>query len=79
MTTLEEIKAGLEEIHTDVIEVKTVLKGYDHSPGLCQKHEELAKDYYKFKRLVIGITCGLVGTGLTGVGIVELIKRFISE
>lgn len=76
--TLDDIKTELESVHKEVTEVKIVLKGYDGYPGLCERHEKLAKDYYTFKRLVIGITCGLVGTGLTGFGIVELIRRLMA-
>ena len=79
MTKEEEILKRLNDVYRDVVEIKTVLKGYNGNPGLCERHEKLMKDFYTFKRLVIGLACGLVGTGLTTIGISELVKRFLSE
>ena len=57
----------IEQLLEDVTEIKTLLKGYNGYKGLCKAHEELAQDYYSFKRkslLVFGL---LIGAGvLTG-------------
>jgi len=63
----------LEQLSRDVSEIKTMLKGYNGYPGLCTRHENLSKDYYKFKRWVLSIFFFLLGSGALGVGIYQLI------
>ena len=64
----------LSQLVEDVTEIKIALKGYDGYPGLCKAHEDLAKDYYSFKRralLVFGI---LVGAGILTGGSIRIIQ-----
>jgi len=65
-----------EQLCEDVRDIKTVLKGYDGYPGLCQRYENLANDHYALRRLVIGLIWFLVGVGILtggGFGIAQLI------
>jgi len=61
--------ADVKQIQADVTEIKTLLKGYNGYPGLCQRHEDMASDYYKFKRWAIGLVAFAVGSGVLGLGI----------
>ena len=66
----------LDQLAEDVTEIKIALKGYNGYPGLCKSHEDLASDYYSFKRkslLVFGLLAGAgVLTG-GGYGILQLL------
>lgn len=65
----QDMNEKLDEISADVRDIKTVLKGYNGYPGLCKEHEELANDYYKFKRTMLIIIGVLIGSGVLGGGI----------
>lgn len=60
--------------HDLIIEIHSVLLGTNGQGGLCRSHEVLKKDYYNFKRLVIGIFCFLVGSGVISLGVIEIAK-----
>jgi hypothetical protein len=66
--------AEYKTLITDIQDIKTALKGYNGYPGLCKSYEILAKDYYTFKRWAIGLCCFLVGTGVLGISLLEIIK-----
>jgi hypothetical protein len=68
--TDEEEKTLIEDVRS----IKQCLLGYDGQGGLCKDHKELKKDYYNFKRWVIGIFCFLVGSGVIGIGAVQIAK-----
>lgn len=57
-----------------IIEMHTVLLGANGNEGLCKKHEKLAADYYKFKRYVLMTASLLIGSGVIGAGVLELLK-----
>lgn len=66
----------LSQLIEDVSEIKTALKGYNGYPGLCKSHEDLAKDYYSFKRKSLLVFGFLTGAGiLTGgsLGVLQLL------
>jgi hypothetical protein len=63
----------LNQLAEDASEIKTLLKGYNGYPGLCERHENLSKDYYKFKRWVLSVFFFLLGSGALGVGIYNLV------
>jgi hypothetical protein len=66
----------LSQLIEDVSEIKTALKGYNGYPGLCKSHEDLAKDYYSFKRKSLLVFGFLTGAGiLTGgsLGILQVL------
>jgi hypothetical protein len=69
----------LDQLIEDVREIKIVLKGYNGYPGLCQRHEELSKDHFSLRRLVIGLICVLSGTGLISGGTVGILKLIGGE
>jgi hypothetical protein len=65
----------LDQLVEDVTEIKTMLKGYNGYKGLCKSHDDLASDYYSFKRRVLLVFGFMVGAGiLTGgsIGIIQL-------
>ena len=65
----------LSQLIEDVSEIRTALKGYNGYPGLCKSHEDLAKDYYSFKRKSLLVFGFLTGAGiLTGgsLGVLQL-------
>jgi hypothetical protein len=64
----------LSELVENVTEIKTMLKGYNGYPGLCQSHEELAKDYYSFKRRVLLVFGFMVGAGILTGGSIGIIQ-----
>jgi len=70
-TTLEE---KVDKLIEDVAEIKIALKGYDGNPGLAKRNDDLARDYYTFKRWCLGIFCFAVGSGTLGFGIVKLLS-----
>jgi len=76
MATLDEKVDGLRE---DVSEIKVALKGYNGQKGLCERHDDLAKDYYRFKQWVMGIFIFLVGSGAIGVSAVKIIQLINSH
>ena len=66
----------LSQLIEDVSEIKTALKGYNGYPGLCKSHEDLAKDYYSFKRKSLLVFGFLTGAGiLTGgsLGVLQIL------
>ena len=69
--TLEE---KVDQLVTDVAEIKIAIAGYKGNPGLAQRHEDLAKDYYSFKRRCLAIFFLLLGSGGLGLGIVKAIE-----
>jgi len=65
----------LSQLVEDVTEIKTALKGYNGYPGLCKSHEDLASDYYSFKRKCLLVFGLLVGAGVLsggGYGVIQL-------
>lgn len=64
----------LDQLVNDVTEIKTLLKGYNGYPGLCERHEELGRDYYAFKRRVLLLFGFMVGAGILTGGSVGLVK-----
>jgi len=58
--------------HDRIVQMHTVLLGTNGQKGLCKKHEELAQDYYKFKRAVITVFAFLVGSGVLGLSAVKI-------
>ncbi len=63
-----------EQLVEDVTEIKIALKGYDGYPGLCKAHEDLATDYYAFKRKSLLVFGFLVGAGILTGGTVGIIR-----
>ena len=66
----------LSQLIEDVSEIRTALKGYNGYPGLCKSHEDLAKDYYSFKRKSLLVFGFLTGAGiLTGgsLGVLQIL------
>jgi hypothetical protein len=64
----------IDRIDKNVAEIMTVLKGYNGYLGLCERHEQLSKDHYSLKRLVIGLIALLAGSGVISGGAWGLIK-----
>ena len=58
--------------HDRIVQMHTVLLGANGQKGLCVKHEELAKDYYSFKRWVLTCTAFLIGSGIIGLSAVKI-------
>ena len=68
--------------HDMIIEMHAVLLGNGHK-GLCQDFDDhresdrqFREDYYKFKRIAIGVFCFMAGAGvLTGgsIGLINLL------
>lgn len=64
-----------EQLVEDVTEIKIALKGYNGYKGLCKSHEDLASDYYSFKRKCLLVFGLLVGAGVLtggGYGVIQL-------
>jgi len=64
----------LDGLINDVTEIKTLLKGYNGYKGLCKAHEDLATDYYAFKRKALLVFGFLVGAGILTGGTVGIIQ-----
>ncbi len=64
----------IDQLVADVGEIKTVLKGYNGFPGLCEDHENLKKSFYKFRNYATLIFIFLVGSGVLGTGIYKLLE-----
>ncbi len=60
--------------HDILVEIHTAVMGSNGQGGLCRSHDALKRDYYNFKRWVIGIFCFLVGSGVIGIGAVQIAK-----
>ena len=71
MTLEEQIIEQVSQMREDIAQIKTALKGYDGQPGLCERHDDLEKSYYKFKRLVISVFAFLVGSGVISVSVIK--------
>ena len=69
-TTLEK---KVDKLLIDVAEIRIVLKGYNGNPGLLKNYDDLAKDYFRFKRKVLSFFFFMVGSGGLGLGIVKLV------
>ncbi len=67
----------INETRDTVRDIQLVLKGYNGHPGLCADHENLKRDYYKFKRLVLCVVAFLVGSGALGFGVTKIVQAFI--
>ena len=64
-----------EQLVEDVTEIKIALKGYNGYKGLCKSHDDLASDYYSFKRKCLLVFGLLVGAGVLtggGYGVIQL-------
>jgi len=68
---IKELRKSLGEIVLDVRDIKLVLKGYNGDKGLCDKFENLATDYYQFKRKVFFIFGMLIGSGVLTTGVIS--------
>ena len=68
---IKELRKSLSEIVFDVRDIKLVLKGYNGDKGLCEKFENLAADYYQFKRKVFFVIGILVGSGVLTTGVIS--------
>ena len=64
----------LEQLVEDVTEIKTMLKGYNGYKGLCKSHEDLASDYYSFKRRALLVFGFMVGAGILTGGSIGIIQ-----
>ena len=65
----------LDQLVEDVTEIKTMLKGANGYKGLCKSHDDLASDYYSFKRKCLLVFGLLVGAGVLsggGYGVIQL-------
>jgi len=62
MPTLDE---KVDQLVTDVSEIRIALKGYSGDTGLLKSHECLKKDFYNFRLLCIVIfsSAGIFGGG----------------
>ena len=75
----DELEKKVDQLVTDLTEVKIALKGYNGTQGLipaftkhCEANECFQRDYYKFKRTVLMIFFFLLGSGVLGVGGVKI-------
>ena len=69
--TLEE---KVDKLVIDIAEIKIALKGYDGNPGLGKRFNDLAEDYFCFKRKVLAVFFFILGSGGLGLGIVKLLE-----
>lgn len=76
--TLEE---KVDNLLTEVAEIKTALKGYNGGTGLlktfeqhCNQDREFRVDYYQFKRKCIAVFCFVAGGGGISFGIVKIVE-----
>ncbi len=74
------LEEKVDQLMSDVDQIKAMLK-YNNI-GLipsfeqhCNQDRELRQDYYKFKRQCMLIFGGLVGSGVLGASIWELVSR----
>jgi len=65
----EETAKLVKDTHEKVNAIEQALRGYNGQPGLIKDHENLKKDYFKFKRLVLVIFAFAIGSGAIGLGI----------
>ena len=65
----------LEETHDNVMKISTALFGVPNTDdkGLCGEVRNLKKDYYSFKNKTLIIVGILVGSGVLGVGVYQLL------
>lgn len=63
-----------EQLVEDVTEIKIALKGYNGYKGLCKSHDDLASDYYSFKRRVLLVFGFMVGAGILTGGSIGIIQ-----
>ena len=73
------LEGKVDRLVTDVAEIKIALKGYNGTPGLipafrehCDRDGQFRADYFKFKRIVLGVFFFLLGSGVLGVGGVKI-------
>jgi hypothetical protein len=59
--------------HDMIVEMYSLLVGNGRQ-GLCKDYEELKKDFYAFRRSLLLILGVLVGSGMLGIGVFELVK-----
>jgi len=73
---LDKLDGKLEKIGEDVAEIRVVLRGYNGQVGLCEDHENLKAAFSSFRRKALIIFGVLVGSGVLGLGLPELVKAF---
>ena len=71
------IEEKIDKLVTDVTEIKIALKGYDGQSGVCERLDMLEKSFYKFRNTAILILGLLIGSGLLGTGIYELVRNIL--
>lgn len=59
----------VKDTHEKVNSIEQALRGYNSQPGLIKDHEDLKRDYYRFKRWAIGVVCFAIGSGALGLSI----------
>ncbi len=75
MATIPDEKVN--QLMNDVTEIKTLLKGYNGYPGLCKSHEDLQREFYKFRNRATAVFLFLLGSGCLGVGIYKIIPYVV--
>ena len=68
----DELEKKVDQLVTDMAEIKVALKGYDNKGGLINDYEKTKCDYFKFKKVVLCIFFFLLGSGALGLGGVKI-------
>jgi len=63
----------LDTLINTVTRIEQALRGYNGDPGLIKEHCDLKKDYYKFKMRALAVFYFLLGSGVLGISIWQII------
>jgi hypothetical protein len=67
-----ELKEQITKVEKTVVRIETALTGYNGKAGLCEDHENLKSDFFKFRNRAMMIFFFLLGSGILGTSIWQI-------